>query len=572
MRTPIALLVGAAVSLVLPAVADAARFEITGTTREDRRILIVGDDAAEQWTMTVATRAATVDVEEVVTVRGTFPNLSLRGCTVSSIDTTAVRTVQCVVPISAPVTVGMGGGNDTLRVTGSLDGVQPQDLPAGVHPLVVGGGDGDDVLRVTVDGARRVGFPEPVAVNGQAGNDQVTVGNAPMLAAGGSGNDTITATNAPATLQGASGQDRLQGGEGDDLLDGGSGGDVLHGGLGFDTVSYAETARTAGVEVSLDGLCNDGSAADVRPVPQLVVANPGPPPDGCSANGVDRDNVQEAQVLVGTAFADTLVGGADRDELFGQAGDDLVEGGLGADVLLGSTGADTLLARDEISDQQVVCEGTLAVTGAQPNPGDRAILDQFDPVNPDCTSIERGGQGVTGPTDPSPPPQPPADGQAATPTPVPPPPPAGLLSGGAELGTLPGGGVAGQAPQARIISRRGTPDARGRLPLRLACVYRARACTGTLTLRASRTLRAGSGRRVVRIGRGTVLGRATVSIPWGRSAAVRVPLSRRFRTLLARSRRPVPVRLTAVVRDSGQGAQAVRRTLTATIAVGRRGR
>lgn len=556
---------------VVPASAEAARIGIEGTTRADRRIAITGDAAVERWRLNISSRAAVVDSEEVVTVTGRFPTLTLQGCTVSSTDAAVSRTVTCVVPISAPVVVNMGGGNDELVASGSIESVFPQDLPEGARALSVSGGDGDDVLRVAVTGRGTVGFPDPVVVNGQADDDAVTLGAAPGIAAGGTGNDVVTALATPMTLQGGSGQDKLVGGTGDDLLEGGPGGDVLNGGGGFDTVAYEDGTRTAGVEVTLDGLCNDGGPSDTRPVPPIVIATTGAPADGCSPNGTDRDNVQEAEVLTGTRFADVLVGGTQGDEIFGLAGDDLVEGAGFADVLHGGTGADTVLGRDQQQDRQIICEGTLAVTGAQPNPGDRAILDQFDPANPDCTSIERGGQGVTGPSDPSPAPAEPAPGQPATPTPPPPPPPAGLLSGGTELGTLPGGGVAGRPPQARILARRATPDARGRLPLRLACVYRARACAATLTLRAPRTLRVGSGRRVVRIAKGTVLGRARLTVPWGRSAPVLVPLQRRFRTLLSRSRRPVAVRLTAVVRDDGQGDRAVPVTLTATITVGRRG-
>lgn len=568
---PVHLLSAAAAALVLPVpAADAARIGFSGDGRE-RVLEVVADDRDDRYIVDIGFRAAAVDVEEVVRIKAVFPTLALRGCSVDSGDATATRTVTCVAPISAPVTVDMGGGADRLAVTGSVAEVLPQDLPAGRVPLVVSGGDDADRITLGLAARRAPGVPAPVQAFGSAGNDTVTVEAAPSLVRGGPGNDNLTGGAANDELFGDDLQDTLDGGGGDDLLDGGGGGDVLRGGLGFDTVSYASRSPRAGVEVSLDGLCNDGSSSDVRPVPQLVVATPGPPPDGCSPNGVDRDNVQEAQVLVGTDAADTLIGGAQGDELFGTGGDDLVEGGAGADVLQGGTGADTMLARDQAEDRQVVCEGTLGITGTQPNPGDRAILDQFDPVNPDCTSIERGGQGVTGPTDPSPAPQPPAPDAAATPTP-PPPPPAGLLSGGVELGTLPGGGIAGKPPQARLLARRATPDARGRLPLRLACVYQAKACAAVLELRAPRALRAGTGRRAVRIAKGARLGRARLTVPWGGSASVLMPLERRFRTLLSRSRRPVTARLTAVVRDSGQGAQASAATLTATVTVGRRGR
>lgn len=560
-----------ATALAVPASAGAAQIGFSGEGSQ-RTLEITADPTDDRYTINIAFRAAAVDVEEVVTIAARFPTIAVRGCSVTAGDATVVRTVTCVAPVSDPVVVNMGDGRDTVTVRGTVEPVFQQDLPAGRVALAVAGGGQDDTITLLLEAQRADGAPAPVTADGGAGNDAVDVVRAPSQLRGGPGVDRLTGGTAGDALFGDDGSDKLLGGDGDDLLDGGSGGDVLDGGAGFDTVTYAGGVRTGGVEVSLDDLCNDGSELDVRPVPQLVVAIPGPPPDGCSANGVDRDNVLDGEVVVGTRFGDVLVGGVLADELFGADGDDVVEGSSGADVLHGGTGADTVLGRDELADRQIVCEGTLAVTGAQPNPGDRAVLDQFDPANPDCTSIERGGQGVTGPADPSPAPQPPPAGTAATPTPPPPAPPVGLFNGGSELGTLPGGGIAGRPPQARLLARRGTPDARGRLPLRLACVYQAKACAAVIELRAAKGLKAGSGRRAVRIAKGTVLGRAKLTVPWGGSARVFVPLTGRFRTLLARGRRPVSTRLSAVVRDSGQGAQAETATLVTTVTVGRRGR
>lgn len=576
-------------SLVVPASAHAVRLGFSGTG-DSRILLIQMDDTAESLTALPRMLETGGERRRAVELLGPFPFLNpaevVDGCAQDRLFASIVR---CFAPVSMRIVIDMGGGDDRVEIGGTLS-ERPEDVFTDRPVLTVRGGTGND--RITMRGTgvgRPLAAVAPVALEGEAGDDTIIAGTVETRLNGAAGDDVLTGGDSadellggagvdrlaggggPDQLFGGVGQDVLDGGEGDDLLDGGPDGDVLRGGGGFDTVTYADPSRTGPVEVSIDGLCNDGGSVDVRPVPRIAVATQGPPPDGCSPNGVDRDNVQDAEVVVGTRFDDVLVGGPRRDELFGTAGNDLVEGGLDADVLHGGLGADTLLARDEIVDQRVVCEGTPAVTGAQPNPGDRAVIDQFDPVNPDCTSIERGGSGVTGPTDPSPPPAAPAAGQAAAPTPPPPPPVPGLLSGGGELGALPGGGVPAQPPEVRLLARRGTPDAAGRLPLRIACVYRARACTGTLTLRAPRALRAGRGSRGVRIGKGTILGRASVTVPWGRSAAVRVPLDRRFRTLLSRSRRPVGVRLAAVLRDEGQGAQAVAATLATAVTVGARG-
>ena len=53
--------------------------------------------------------------------------------------------------------------------------------------------------------------------------------------------------------------ENLTGGAGDDTLRGTTGRNVFIGGAGVDTVTYAD--RTAAVNVSLDGIANDGTPA-----------------------------------------------------------------------------------------------------------------------------------------------------------------------------------------------------------------------------------------------------------------------------------------------------------------------
>jgi hypothetical protein len=563
-HAPAASLTGALVALALvPSSAQAIRIGFTDTPT-GRVLEITGDDGVDAINVESRVQAAVVDVEQVVTVTGELRNLAIRGCSLGE-EKAGRRPAICTAPRGFPIRIALGGGDDRLRMDGD---VGRSEVPPGQPATAIDMGSGDDEVTFVGTGGPLPDGSPPVSAVGGTGNDKLTSIGGPAVLRGGPGEDRLTGSDGGADrIFGDAGVDVLRGRGGDDLLDGGLGPDIIDGGPGFDTVSYDDDARTTGVEVSLDGLCNDGGAVDTRPAIAVNVA----PVDGCSPNGVDRDNVMDVETVVGTRFADVLVGSRGADQLFGLGGADLLDGERGADTFNAGTGADTILARDEETDAQVVCEGTLGVTGARPDPGDRAVLDQFDPANPDCTTIERGGQGVTGPADATPPPAPPAAGQAAAPPP-PPAPPTGLLNGGTSLGTLPGGGVPGRPPQARLVTRRATPDSRGRVALRVACIYQARACASVLTLRTTRTVVAGRGRTRVRIPARTTVGRASRVIPWGGGASVSVTLSKRMRTLLSRSRRPVPVRLTAVVRDSGQGAQATSATLTATLTLGRRGR
>lgn len=557
-------------ALALPAAAHAATVEFVGTGA-DRVLTVTGGNGRDRGIeVELKTVPASVEFDEQITVTGGFetPLTAGAGCTVLQTEKQGVvtRTAICKVVRGVPVEIDLRGGNDDLRLTGDLGGVE---LPDPRRPAVqADGGDGDDRLFLALaNGGRVPNGPVRAILRGGAGRDTMGISSrGGGRLEGGADNDELFGDDGPDELIGGSGADKLKAGGGDDLVDGGTNGDVIDGDLGFDTVAYDDGTRAAGVEVTLDGRCNDGGTEDTRPAIAVNVA----PVDGCSPNGTDRDQVRGVETIVGTRFADTLIGGTGATQIFGQAGDDTLEGGPLADVLHGGIGADTILARDENPDQQIVCEGLGGVTGFQPNPNDRAILDQFDPANPDCAIIERGGQDVQGPADTgTPPPTPPAPGQPASPPP-PAAPPSGLLNGGGELGSLPGGARQGKPPRARLVTRRATPDAKGRLALRVVCEYEAKACASTLTLTTARTLAAGKGRKRVRIAKGARVGRASRTIPWGGSATVSVTLNAKTRRLLSRSRKPIPLRLTAVARDSGQGSSATPVTLRAQLLVGRR--
>jgi len=130
----------------------------------------------------------------------------------------------------------------------------------------------------------------------------------------------------------------LWGMEGNDVLTGGDGGDEIDGGEGIDTASYQ--GSSAGVTVSL--------LADTA--------------GGGDADGDQLDNIE---ILIGSAYADTLSGddgdnalsglGGDNtlygyggeDGLWGGDDDDTLYGGDGADVLKGFGGDDELDGGDE---------------------------------------------------------------------------------------------------------------------------------------------------------------------------------------------------------------------------------
>lgn len=123
------------------------------------------------------------------------------------------------------------------------------------------------------------------------------------------------------------------GGKGNDVLIGNGVANVLDGGDGFDTASYVGASE--GITFSAITRTGSGAAAGDTYI---------------SIEAFEGTNF--ADVMTGSALADTLggAGGDDRitggnggDTLFGGAGNDLLDGGNDNDTLNGDAGADTLI-------------------------------------------------------------------------------------------------------------------------------------------------------------------------------------------------------------------------------------
>lgn len=194
--------------------------------------------------------------------------------------------------LNGVLTVTGSAGSDNIRVATTLS------LFGGASYTSVY----DNGVRVAIFDANTV---SRVVMNGLAGND--------LLHARASRRNT--------TINGGADNDTLLGGIGNDLLDGGYGADVISGGGGTDTVTYAvRTYWDRGVNVTLDGVANDGSWLFE-----------------------EIDNVMsDVENVIGTSKADYIVGSAANNRLEGRGGNDTLVGGLGADSLFGGSGDDVL--------------------------------------------------------------------------------------------------------------------------------------------------------------------------------------------------------------------------------------
>jgi Ca2+-binding RTX toxin-like protein len=225
---------------------------------------------------------------------------------------------------AAANTLRGGPGNDTLNGgagADTIDGGADSDV-------VFGGADPGDAL----DGGAGSGR-DLLTYDGEATNIVV---------------DLTTPAPFLAPTDAASNFEDVAGGSGDDTIAGDDAANTLSGGPGTDTVTYA--SRAAGVDVSLDGLANDGAGS-----------------------GGEGDNVISENVI-GGGGGDRLAGSQGVNDLRGLGGDDTVIGRGGSDVLDGGDGTDTVSYEDRGPGEGV----SVSLEGAGGGTGELDTLTQFE--------------------------------------------------------------------------------------------------------------------------------------------------------------------------------------------------
>jgi Ca2+-binding RTX toxin-like protein len=258
------------------------------------------------------------------------------------------RTLPLVLDIDTAADDGQGQGSegDTIWIDVEM----------------VTGGSGDDIIQGSDQGEETLrGGPGDDTISGGG----ATYGNGADYLYGDEGDDLMYGFTGDDLLVGGGGRDDLHGGPGNDRFGespgsaGPDGADTISGGPGDrDEVTYAE--RTARVEVSLDGVANDGGIFGVRGAglvsesdnvqPDVEVLVGGSGDDLLVAPGtatpglypVDFNGMAGADSLIGGATDDRLFGADGDDEIGGIGGDDEVRGGEGDDRLFGDEGDDTI--------------------------------------------------------------------------------------------------------------------------------------------------------------------------------------------------------------------------------------
>ena len=346
------------------------------------------------------------------------------------------------------------------------------------------------------------------------GNDTVNEGyffntiQLPTTIFGGPGDDNIQAGAGNDTISGGTGNDTINGGWGDDVIDGNEGADTIDGGSGFDTVTYAD--RTAPVNVSLDGVANDGEAGEgdnVRSGVEEIV--------GGSGN----------DVLTGDNSDNTLIGNDGNDTLVGLGGNDTLDGGAGTDSFDGGAGMDIIRARDAAAES-IAC-GTEV---------DTVTDDYSDTAAADCEAVDSS----IAPPDPPP-------------VTIPPIPPAPT-----------GGGSVIEPPVAAIGPAPAPVSDSGVVSVRLRCPSEAfQGCNGTVTIELLTGAKGSTASKKLISARRRKLptrARRHFKIAAGKAALVPVKLDRRTWRRF-RGRRHLKALITVTMRNS-TGVTSTTRTVS----------
>jgi Ca2+-binding RTX toxin-like protein len=174
----------------------------------------------------------------------------------------------------------------------------------------------------------------------------------------------------------------VDGGPGNDVIDVGDtrgarpgNGVTLVGGPGADDLSGRgalvdySSVRSGPVEVTLDGIANDGNLDD--------------------ESAGRRDNVAAGVSVKGTDFGDRLVGDDADNVLRGGLGDDRITGGRGRDALSGENANDTIDARDGEADQVACAGGDDRATIDSPNLDNASNCEHLDALPGLCAPLDR---------------------------------------------------------------------------------------------------------------------------------------------------------------------------------------
>jgi Ca2+-binding RTX toxin-like protein len=424
-----------------------------------------------------------------------------------------------------------GDGSDTMTGDGGNDGIEVNGAAtAGDAFTLEPTGDRVRFARTNLITFTLDTQAERFQVNGLGGNDTLSAGNTGALTLlgvdGGAGVDTINGSDGPDLISGGEGNDALNGGGGDDRIVGDRGGDGVSGGTGDDTLVWNNGDGS-------DVMNGDDGRDDVEV--NGALAGPGDAftvqPNGARIK-FDRTNLVPFSLDIGSSetmhasghggddtiadgnvggFSVTAAGGSGNDTLTGSDAAEIFLGGSGNDTITPGSGLDIVSADDgddRVELRDLRADVALGGAGNDTVAADVAVLDVLD-----------GFENVT---------------------------------------RLPGAKAATISIASAVKVNRKT----GRASIKLLCPAGSAAkCAGTLTLMTAGSVRVGGVRAVLQ------LGRASYSVPVGKTRTVSVKLAPGTKRIASRKTGRVRVLAVAATGASGSIVSGSKRL---TLSLGRR--
>ena len=341
-RTRRVLLAAALAAVALPATADAATVELINSGGSG--VVGFNGEPGEINNVRVSFTAAGILIEDSAPIRTRDSE-----CRVNSAG-------DGVCPGTAGnILVFTGDGNDTVQyksphagfVSGGngfdtiFGGLRQAAFGRQIEPVIYRGNDSrldtglDTVSYAFADRGVQVDLSDPATApnDGRPGIDREQIDSDIERIDGSNFDDVLFGGPGDDFLQGLKGNDALAGGEGADAIDErdeSNGADFINGGNGNDDrVLYS--GRSSGVNVSLDGVRNDGVPGendDVRPSIEHIHAT------------------QLRDVLTGNGSPNEIFGLGGNDTISGLGGNDTLSGGAGNNSLVAGAGNDVVLARN----------------------------------------------------------------------------------------------------------------------------------------------------------------------------------------------------------------------------------
>lgn len=158
-------------------------------------------------------------------------------------------------------TINGNKGNDSITIGGNGGagaGAGTDDLNAA--GFTVHGGQGDDTITNSFAGT----VTGTVTYSGDNGDDNIAAGAGAGSVLGGAGNDTLNGQAGNDTIEGGDGNDAISGGTGTDSILGGEGNDTINGDGGVDTITGGGGADSftisAGVDTYVFSAISDSAA------------------------------------------------------------------------------------------------------------------------------------------------------------------------------------------------------------------------------------------------------------------------------------------------------------------------